>query len=71
MQADLVTVLHVVPRANAEFAASLHGTALPRYGSTPSAIWSAIAGERFVAVAAEDLRPWGDYLSRRYGWAPV
>ena len=78
--ADLVTVLHVVPRANRAFAASLHGTALPRYGSTPSAIWSALAPERFVAVPAEDLlaslhanapahlRPWGDYLLQRYGW---
>lgn len=80
MGADLVTVLHVVPRANMEFAASLHGTQLPSLGDTPSTIWKAVAGERFVAVASEDLlaalrahapehlHPWGEYLRQRYRW---
>lgn len=80
MEADHVTVVHIAPRANDEFASSVQSDTLKGLGGTPSAIWAYVEPKHFVSIASEDLlrslndsapthlHDWGDYLLRRYGW---
>ncbi len=81
MDADIVSVVHVAPRANQDFSGSLTSPELRRYGSTVSEIWSALAPrDRFVPIATElllttieqvapdSVQSWSRYLLQRYGW---
>ena len=77
MDADIVSVLHVAPRAND----GLLNLALSQKvapGTTVGEVWSTIAKPgRFKSVATEDLIPllvhsgadpaWADYIGERYG----
>ena len=81
MQADVVSVVHVAPHANTDFAHSLTSPALSTYGRTVTSAWAAIAPQdRFTPIASEslltvidqvtqdNLHGWRDYLLKRYGW---
>jgi hypothetical protein len=77
MDADIVSVLHIAPRANG----SLLNLALSQKvapGTTVGEVWCTIAKPaRFKSVATEDLIPllvhsgadpaWSEYIDRRYG----
>jgi len=82
MEADIVSVIHVAPKANQEFGKSFEAApCLSRYGRTVGAAWTQVAPEdRFLSISSESLltlieqvasaslRPWTDYLLARYGW---
>lgn len=81
LEADIVSMIHIAPQANRQFAASLTSPDLTRYGRSVSAIWAALAPpERFMSITTESLltvieqvapekhRQWANDLLRRYGW---
>jgi len=82
MDADIVSVLLVVPEANREFTHNLKAfPALQQYGNTVGKAWSAIAPEdRFHSISTESLYAtfahtcppplanWLAYLLKRYAW---
>ncbi len=81
LAADIVSVVHVAPRANQDFSHNITSLALRQYGSTVSEAWSGIAPrDRFVPIQTEHLltaieqvapgtlEPWSRYLLQRYGW---
>ena len=78
MNADVVTLFHVAPRANRELMQKVTSEALEPFGSDIHAIWTALTRpDRFKGVATEDLLPLvcanaptsqtSDYLQIRYG----
>ena len=78
MEADVVTLLHVAPRANKELMRRVTSEALEGIGSDIHAIWDALTrGGRFKGAATEDLVPLvcanapmtrtREYLELRYG----
>jgi hypothetical protein len=78
MEADVVTLLHVAPRANRELMSRVTSEALEDIGSDIHAIWDALTlPGRFKGVATEDLLPLvcanapttqtREYLELRYG----
>ena len=78
MEADVVTLLHVAPRANGELMKRVTSKALERVGSDVHAIWGALTRPgRFKGVATEDLLPLvcanaptpqtREYVKTRYG----
>lgn len=81
MEADVVTVVHVSPKANREYATSFTSPTMARYGRTVTAAWANLAPpDRFTAISLESLlttidhaagqqhRRWADWLLDRYGW---
>jgi hypothetical protein len=80
MGADVVTVLHVAPDANADFSGNFTSPAFRPLGRTVTAAWQALCPARFVSVASEDLltsieraatheyESWARWLVTRYGW---
>ena len=81
MNADIVTIVLVVPKANEEYKQSVTSPELAKYGRDVVEIWRSIAPpDRFVPIwtenlmsligklAPDDLQPWRDYLMKRYGW---
>jgi hypothetical protein len=81
MQADVVSVVHISPRANWDFAHSFSSPLMKGYGDTVSKAWQAVAPVgRFTPIASEDLLDqighvapphlagWRDWLLLRYGW---
>ena len=78
MEAEIVSLLHVAPRANRELMTHVTSPALEGIGSDIHATWAALVRpERFRGVATEDLLPLaranapasrsGEYLQLRYG----
>ena len=78
MEAEIVSLLHVAPRANKELMTRVTSTALEGIGSDIHAIWAALVRpRRFRGVATEDLLPLvranapasrsREYLELRYG----
>ena len=78
MEAEIVSLLHLAPRANKELMTRVTSTALEGIGSDIHAIWAALVRPgRFRGVATEDLLPLvranapasrsGEYLQLRYG----
>ena len=78
MEAEIVSLLHVAPRANKELMTRVASTALESIGSDIHAIWAALVRpRRFRGVATEALLPLvranapasrsGEYLQLRYG----
>ena len=78
MEADLVTLLHVAPRADRELMSRVTSEALEDVGSDIHAIWDALTlPGRFKGAATEDLLPLAcanapttqtrEYLELRYG----
>lgn len=78
MEADVVTLLHVAPRANRELMRRVTSEALEGVGSDIHAVWDALTlPGRFKGAATEDLLPLvcanapttrtGEYLKLRYG----
>jgi hypothetical protein len=79
--ADIVSLLHIAPRANLDFLA-VTSPGLASLGYSPTTIWSRLVGlpGRFHTVATEDLfgqfpihrypdlAPWWHYITTRYGW---
>lgn len=81
MDADIVSVLAVVPKANREYHERFTSPDFARYGRTVPSAWANLAPpDRFLSIATETLltaidevvpealRPWSDYLITRYGW---
>jgi hypothetical protein len=81
MEADVVGVVAVVPKANREYTERFTAPAFARYGRTVGSAWAYLApADRFRSIAAESLltvieqvtpeplRAWSDYLITRYGW---
>lgn len=78
MNADVVTLLHVVPRANRELMNRVTSKGLESVGSDVHGIWAALTlPGRFKGIATEDLLPLvcanapmaqtAEYLELRYG----
>ena len=78
MEAEIVSLLHMAPRANKELMTRVTSTALEGIGSDIHAIWATLVRPgRFRGVATEDLLPLvranapasrsGEYLQLRYG----
>lgn len=78
MDADLVTVLHVAPRANRELRERIMAPALQGRAGSLHEIWGTVVdGECFRGIDTEDLlrslvghapqASWAEYLSARYG----
>ena len=78
MEADVVTLLHVAPRANRELMRRVTSEALEGVGPDIHAVWDALTlPGRFKGAATEDLLPLvcanapttrtGEYLKLRYG----
>lgn len=81
LDADIVSIVHVAPAANRNFARSLTSPPLAALGTTVGQIWDRIAPDgRFVRVASEslltvidqvaspELGQWREALLRRYDW---
>ena len=82
MGAEVVTVLHVAPRANYDLSDNLSAAPeMRRWGSTLTEAWSHLApAGRFLSISNEDLlnstaaladsrhSTWVEYLLQRYGW---
>lgn len=81
MQADVVNVVHISPRANWNFAYSSSSPLMNGYGDTASKVWQAVAPVgHFTPIASEDLldqigrvappylTTWRDWLLLRYDW---
>ena len=77
MDADIVSVLHIAPRANDRLL-NLELSQKVAPGATVGEVWQAIAKPgRFKFVATEDLIPllvqsganpaWSEYIGKRYG----
>lgn len=78
MSADIVSLLHVAPRANTELMNSITAPTLERFGPDIHAIWQHLClPDRFRGVAVEDLldvvtecapeSDWAQYMRLRYG----
>ena len=78
LDAEIVSVIHVVPFANRELLFHKPPPELARLGQNIHAIWSALTDlERFKGVYAEALisllientpcREWAEYMRIRYG----
>lgn len=79
--ANVVSVLHIAPRANADFL-RVTSPGLAHLGSSPTAIWARLVNTpgRFHSVFTEDLfgqfpiqrfadlAPWWHYVNQRYSW---
>ena len=83
MDADVVTILHVCPEANRDFAQSVTSPQLSQAYSGKGVldIWHGLVPEdRFKSITVERLRDmiarnggldsatWADYLALRYSW---
>lgn len=81
MEADVVSVLTVVPKANREYHDRFTSPDFARYGRTVPSTWAYLAPpDRFLSITGEslltvieevvpeDLQPWSHYLITRYGW---
>jgi hypothetical protein len=81
MEADIVSVVHVAPKANRDFATGFTSPSLARHGGTVTAAWSDLAPKgRFTAIPSESLLTaiepaagaryyaWTNWLLARYGW---
>ena len=81
MEADVVSVLTVVPHADREYEERFTAPVFARYGRTVGAAWSFLAPpDRFLSLHTENLLSvieqvtpepmsgWRDYLLTRYGW---
>ena len=81
MEADIVSVVTVVPKANHEYIDKFTCPVFARYGRTVPSAWAYLAPpDRFLSIPAESLltainevvpealQPWSHYLITRYGW---
>ena len=81
MEADIVSVIVVVPKANRDYTERFTVPVFARYGRTVGSAWAYLApADRFTSIAAESLltvieqvtpeplHAWSDYLITRYGW---
>jgi hypothetical protein len=81
MGADVVSVLHITPAANKEFASSFTSKIFKNHGNTVLSAWASLAPEgRFQSIASEELfaaimrhaspvySDWSNWLTNRYGW---
>jgi hypothetical protein len=81
MDAQVVSVIVVVPKANQDYTQQFTSPVFAQYGRTIGAAWTHLApADRFLSLATESLltvieqvapqalRPWSDYLLTRYGW---
>ena len=81
MEADVVSVLHVSPQANLEFARRFTSPSLAQYGRTVTEAWTRVdCPEKFLAISSETLltnvelavranhAEWAKWLLLRYGW---
>ncbi len=77
MEADIVSVLHIMPKSNKELDRRITSPALREFGSTIHEVWDALTvDDRFRGVYVEDLieiidkvssdRRWADYIRLRY-----
>jgi hypothetical protein len=81
LEADIVSLLYIVPRHNLDFS-RLTSPTLQNLGSSPTEVWQKLVKfpGRFVSVHTEDLfgkfdvgvfpelREWWNYLTMRYAW---
>jgi hypothetical protein len=81
LRADTVSVMHIAPNHNGDFA-RVTSPELLRLGETAVKVWRKLAGTngRFISVSTEqlfgslcaerlpDMRDWLDYIGRRYPW---
>jgi hypothetical protein len=79
--ADIVSLLHIVPRHNLDFRRVTSPT-LHTLGGSPTEVWQKLVKDpgKFISVYAEDLfgkfdvrsfpelRAWWNYITRRYAW---
>lgn len=81
MGAEIVSVIHISPKANLEFHNTITSIELSKYGNSVEEIWTRLApAGRFQAISTEDLlskievesgskyAEWVDYLENRYSW---
>jgi len=83
MNADIVSVLHICPDANAEFRNKVTSLYLEKEysGKGPLQIWQQlVSADRFMSISVEELldaiverasrekADWVEYLKARYGW---
>lgn len=79
MEADVVSVLHVAPRANVQLATTITAPALVGRGKTMHSVWaSVVQPDRFIGVYTETLlgalypyapdANWVAGMVSRYGW---
>jgi hypothetical protein len=81
MGADVVTVLHVSPKANTDFATSFTSPTFSSLGPTVTSAWGRLCSDgRFLALSSESLltaieqaapermKGWKEWLLLRYGW---
>ncbi len=82
MDAEIVSVLHIAPKANRDFSHNLASfPTLSHYNRTVGSAWTHLAPEdRFLSITTESLRElirlaappalqdWKEYLLIRYGW---
>lgn len=81
MDADIVSLVHISPKANREFAETFTSPVLAEYGATVTDVWERLAPkDRFLSISSEDFlmaieqaagdrhKPWTDWLLERYGW---
>jgi hypothetical protein len=78
MDADIVSVLHIAPKANKELVDKITSTELADLGSSLHDIWNRlVVAERFQGLYVEQLLPivisnapsreWSEYIQARYG----
>lgn len=80
LNADIVSVLHIAPEANADFK-KITSPNLGLHGSSPTEIWSkTVRDKRFNSVYTEELfgnfaisqypqmQGWWEYITERYSW---
>lgn len=77
MGADIVSVIHILPRANEELDKRITSPELKKYGNTVHEVWNALTADgRFRGVYLEKLidiisdesedSHWVDYVRKRY-----
>lgn len=80
MDIDIVSLVHISPKANREFAEIFTSPTLSKYGSTVTDVWKILAPKgRFLSISSEDFltaikqdingpkKVWADWLLERYG----
>lgn len=81
LDADIVSLLHIAPSCNKDFR-RVTSQELKRLGDTATGVWEKLVKtpDRFLSVSTEklfghflaepppEMKPWPDYLLRRYPW---
>lgn len=81
MGVDIVSLIHISPEANREFALGFTSPRLAKYGRTVTDAWKNLAPkDRFIPISSESFltvigqvaggtrKAWADWLLRRYCW---